>query len=205
MNFQPSQYSYALQNGGSTSQNGWPASASPSAIDIVTVTLSNGKTFKATRKAADALEEIAEWWAKNIEPIETIYGYNYRLIRGSTSTVSNHGSGTAIDINATKHPLGAEGTVSAAKRALITAKAASLGLKWGGDYRNRKDEMHFEVILPPTADMFRKGVSVILPTAGKIWLITASATTAAIGGLLLVRYVKNKRKTRKEGTSRHAE
>lgn len=196
MNFQPSLYSYALANGSGVSQNGWPASASPSAIDIITVTLPNGKTFKAARRAADALQEIAEWWAKNIEPIETIYGYNYREIRGyeGSGTISNHGSGTAIDINATKHPLGAEGTVPASKRALITAKAASLGLKWGGDYRNRKDEMHFEVILPPTADMFRKGITAALPDVGKVWLVSASAATLVLIGLGVVRHVKKKRK-----------
>lgn len=199
MRFQPSQHSYARQNSGGKSQNGWPASSSPTAIDIVTVTLANGKTFKATRKAADALKEIAEWWAKNIEPIDTIYGYNYREIRGyeGSGTISNHGSGTAIDINATKHPLGAEGTVPSSRRALITAKAASLGLKWGGDYRNRKDEMHFEVILPPTADMFRKGITAALPSVGKVWLVSAGATTLVLLGLGVASYVK-KQKRKKE-------
>jgi hypothetical protein len=32
---------------------------------------------------------------------------------------------------------------------MIRALAKKYGLLWGGDYRNRKDEMHFEVTLTP--------------------------------------------------------
>jgi len=32
---------------------------------------------------------------------------------------------------------------------MIRALAKKYGLIWGGDYRNRKDEMHFEIALPP--------------------------------------------------------
>ena len=197
MKFQPS--SYALTNAsGGTSQNGWPASATAAEIDLVTVSLPDGKSFTATRRAADALKEMALWWADHVEPIKTIYGWNYRLIRGSTTTVSNHGSGTAIDINAADHPLGAEGTVSAVKRALITAKATSLGLRWGGDYNGRKDEMHFEVILPPTADLFRKGVTAVEGVAVKVVLTGVAAGSVVIFALALLSYVKKKK--RKQGS-----
>jgi hypothetical protein len=88
-----------------------------------------------------------------IEPIDegTLddWGYAYRDVRGSTSTLSNHSSGTAIDLNATQHPLGKVGTFPAAKVPMIRALAKKYGLLWGGDYRNRKDEMHFEVTLTP--------------------------------------------------------
>jgi hypothetical protein len=30
---------------------------------------------------------------------------------------------------------------------MIQALAKKYGLRWGGDYKNRKDEMHFEVML----------------------------------------------------------
>jgi hypothetical protein len=30
---------------------------------------------------------------------------------------------------------------------MIQALAKKYGLRWGGDYRGRKDEMHFEVIV----------------------------------------------------------
>jgi hypothetical protein len=31
---------------------------------------------------------------------------------------------------------------------MIQALAKKYSLKWGGDYRGRKDEMHFEVAIP---------------------------------------------------------
>ena len=199
MTFKPSAHSTSVARtnaSGGASQNGWPASSDMAEIDIVWVPLpGTTKGFNATRKAADALEEMALWWSKNVEPIKTIYGHNYRKIRGGTS-ISNHGSGTAIDINAADHPLGASGTVSAAKRALITAKAASLGLRWGGDYSGRKDEMHFEVILPPTAEMFRKGAFKVAEGAAKIWAISFLTGGIVVGGLGFLYALKQRKKRR---------
>lgn len=148
-----------------TSQNGWPASPNPDDIDVMqfTVAFQRGSfPVPLSRHAAAALLRMAEWWDKNIEPITVIYGYNFRNVRGASAKLSNHASGTAIDLNPEKHPLesgantgvdefGAKavGTVPAAKVAALRAKAAELGLRWGGDYPGRKDEMHFEVISPP--------------------------------------------------------
>ena len=84
-----------------------------------------------------------------IEPIDEgtfdDWGYAYRMVRGTTDKLSNHSSGTAIDLNATRHALGKVGTFPAEKVPMIRALAKKYGLKWGGDYVNRKDEMHFEV------------------------------------------------------------
>jgi hypothetical protein len=71
------------------------------------------------------------------------------MVRGSTDRLSCHSSGTAIDLNATKHPLAAVGTFPADKVPMLRALAKKYGLTWGGDYRNRKDEMHFEVSVNP--------------------------------------------------------
>ena len=133
-----------------TSQNGWPASADPGAIDIVTVAVPlvhGARHFQAARKAAPALLLFVLWWDQTIEPVTELGSYNYREIRGQEGKgkLSNHASGTALDINQSRHKLGAYGTVPAALRPLISAKAAELGLRWGGDYHGRKDEMHIEV------------------------------------------------------------
>jgi hypothetical protein len=69
------------------------------------------------------------------------------MVRGTTDKLSNHSSGTAIDLNATKHPLGKAGTFPLAKVPMIQALAKKYGLTWGGDYRGRKDEMHFEIAI----------------------------------------------------------
>jgi hypothetical protein len=84
-----------------------------------------------------------------IEPIDAgtfdDWGYAYRMVRGNPTKLSCHSSGTAIDLNATQHPLGKAGTFSPEKVPMIQALAKKYGLTWGGDYKNRKDEMHFEI------------------------------------------------------------
>ena len=71
------------------------------------------------------------------------------MVRGTTNKLSNHSSGTAIDLNATKHPLGKIGTFPAEKVPMIRALARKYGLFWGGDYQQRKDEQHFEINVSP--------------------------------------------------------
>lgn len=76
------------------------------------------------------------------------WGWASRPIRGS-ETVSNHASGTAEDLNATQHPLGKRGTFTRrqVKRIHYVLRFRLLGaIRWGGDYQNRADEMHFEVV-----------------------------------------------------------
>jgi hypothetical protein len=94
---------------------------------------------------------LASEFHETIEPIDkgTLddWGYAFRMIRGSTDSLSNHSSGTAIDLNATKHPLGKENTFSPENAAKCIALAKKYGCKWGGTYRNRKDDMHFEIAL----------------------------------------------------------
>jgi hypothetical protein len=94
---------------------------------------------------------LAAEFHETIEPIDkgTLddWGYAFRMIRGSTDSLSNHSSGTAIDINANLHPLGRENTFSPENAAKCIALAKKYGCKWGGTYRNRKDEMHFEIAL----------------------------------------------------------
>lgn len=75
--------------------------------------------------------------------IKVAYGYCNRNIRGG-NTKSMHAFGCAIDINPEKNPMGPR---------LITDMPVSfikcwkqVGFNWGGDYSNRKDAMHFELI-----------------------------------------------------------
>ena len=136
------------------SQNGWPASKVRADIGIESFPVPGTKMKLACAKAvAPLLVGFAAEFHELIEPIDegTLddWGYAYRDVRGSTTTLSNHSSGTAIDLNATQHPLGKVGTFPAEKVPMIRALAKKYGLLWGGDYRNRKDEMHFEVTLTP--------------------------------------------------------
>jgi hypothetical protein len=100
------------------------------------------------------LAAFAAEFHKLIEPIDggTLddWGYAFRMVRGSTDRLSCHSSGTAIDLNATKHPLGKVGTFPAEKVPMIRALAKKYGLKWGGDFKSRPDDMHFEVEVSAT-------------------------------------------------------
>ena len=180
------------------SQNGWPAAADRTVVNVQTFTVpvSQGTVQIPLRaEVAPKLIEMIRWWDENIEPVATsgpnagTWGYAYRTIRGYTTTLSNHASGTAIDVNAPAHPLGAEGTIPAEKVAALRAKAASLGLRWGGDYRGRKDEMHFEVITPPPVESVRyseqraAGIAAQAPEAAQYAVAVAKgAARKAIGG-----------------------
>jgi len=167
---------------GGTSQNGWPASPRGSDIGIVTLSVnlrSGTKSVQVASRVADVFREMIEWWDENIEPVTQLGGYNYREIRGyeGSGTLSNHSSGTAIDINWDKHPLGSEGTFTTAQSAMIRAKAATLGLRWGGDYKGRKDEHHLEVMFSPTAEIVRQ-------TAMNYWWVGLIAVAAVSGAVI---------------------
>jgi hypothetical protein len=138
----------------SLSQNQWPALSSTSSLlhtwvvpgkgDDTLLRLRNGSAgFLLCHLALcfDAKVEVLD------EPVLDDWGYAYRPVRGYTATLSNHASGTAVDLNATDHPLGREGTFSDAERDQIEhfLKRYDGCLVWGGDYRGRKDEMHFEL------------------------------------------------------------
>ena len=136
------------------SSNGWPASNDRKEIGIKSYEVPGAKTKLACAEgAAPLLIGFASEFHKLIEPIDEgaldDWGYCFRMVRGSTDKLSNHSSGTAIDLNAPKHALGKVGTFPAEKVPMIRALATKYGLKWGGDYVTRKDEMHFEVNLNP--------------------------------------------------------
>lgn len=134
-----------------TSQNGWPASKDPDEIQIISKRVpGTGLKLRVAAPVAPLLLAFARDFHKEIERINEgqldDWGYAYRDIRGA-STLSNHASGTAIDLNATQHPLGAENTFTDEQARTIRRLCRKYGLRWGGDYRNRKDEMHFEIAL----------------------------------------------------------
>lgn len=136
------------------SSNGWPASKNRAEIGIKSFTVP-GTDLKlaCAESVAPLLIGFAAEFNRLIEPIDGAklddWGYCFRDVRGNVGKLSNHSSGTAIDLNATKHPLGKVGTFPNEKVPMIRALAKKYGLIWGGDYKSRKDEMHFEIALPP--------------------------------------------------------
>lgn len=137
------------------SSNGWPASKNRAEIGIKSYAIEGTSIKLACAEAvAPLLIGFAKEFHELIEPIDEAglddWGYCFRMVRGSPTNLSNHSSGTAIDLNATKHVLGRVGTFPAEKVPIIRALAKKYSLRWGGDYQNRKDEMHFEVAILPS-------------------------------------------------------
>jgi hypothetical protein len=138
----------------STSQNGWPALDADSHLLRSWVIPGKGTSTQLRLRNGSAgflLAHLALCFDSKVEvlhePVLDDWGYAYRPVRGYSSTLSNHSSGTAIDLNATDHPLGREDTFSDEEEWLIERFLRRYAgcIRWGGDYRGRKDEMHFEL------------------------------------------------------------
>ena len=132
-----------------TSYNGWPASKDPEEIGIKSYPVpGTNRKLRCAEAVAPLLIGFAAEFHALIEPINEggldEWGYAFRMVRGTTDKLSCHSSGTAIDLNATKHPLAAVGTFPAEKVPMLKALAKKYRLAWGGEW-TRPDEMHFEV------------------------------------------------------------
>jgi len=148
-----------------TSPNGWPASEDRKAIFIESFTVP-GTTIKlaCSKIVAPLLINFCKEFHELVEPINEgkldDWGYAFRMTRGSDRVLSNHSSGTAIDLNAIKHPLGKANTFNKEQRNIINLLITKYGLAWGGNYKKRKDDMHFEIALD------RKGVEAKIKELG---------------------------------------
>ena len=137
-----------------TSYNGWLAASKPDQIGIKSYAIpGTDLKIRCAESVAPLIVGFCKEFNELIEPLDggqlDDWGYCFRMVRGSTDKLSNHSSGTAIDLNATKHPLGKVGTFPAEKVPMIRALAKKYGLFWGGDYQKRADEQHFEINISP--------------------------------------------------------
>lgn len=127
------------------SQNGWKANDRSL---VASYSVGGGKIAIRKGDVATVLVYVAKRFHSEVEKLvyPGNWGYAERPIRGGTS-LSNHASGTAIDLNAPRHPLGKSGTFSKSQVTKIKKILADCGgvVRWGGNYSGRKDEMHFEI------------------------------------------------------------
>lgn len=136
------------------SQNDWPVVVAASPLLYVWTIPSRTGTFRLKLRRGSAgflLAHFALWYADSIErvagKVADDWGYApMRYVRGSDESISNHSSGTAIDLNALQHPLGRV-TLSPWKRIKIRARLwiYAGAIRGGLDYAHRKDEMHYEI------------------------------------------------------------
>ena len=136
-----------------TSQNGWPALSSASSLLYSWNVPGPSRTKIKLRNGSGGFLLIhwATFFDSQIEDLDEPqlddWGYAYRPIRGFESGLSNHSSGTAMDLNATDHPLGKSDTFTNSEEEKIHKVLSKyVGcVRWGGDYNGRKDEMHYEL------------------------------------------------------------
>ncbi len=134
-----------------TSQNGWPADPDPTKLGIAPCSVAGVPIGDGL--LAGPVTVVLTYVALQVHlRVETLqpgqcWGYKYRPVTGGTE-LSNHASGTAVDLNAPRHPLGQAATFTPAQVEEIHRILAEVDdvVRWGGDYTGRVDEMHFEII-----------------------------------------------------------
>ena len=138
------------------SQNGWLASADRNVIDVHNYQVPGAhRYFSCASGVAPILINFAGEFHAKIEKIDTgtydDWGYATPVVIPGSPIISNHGSGTAIDINAVFHPWKKIGTFHLLQVVKLHLLLKKYGIRWGGDYGKGcfKDEMHFEIIETP--------------------------------------------------------
>lgn len=108
---------------------------------LTTITTKNGKSAQVAEQYAPAFQRLLDALDQRGYVINSLGGYSDRDVRGQPGTKSIHAYGGAIDINPSTNPMGSNLITDMPSD--IGQLAASLGLGWGGNWRNRKDAMHF--------------------------------------------------------------
>jgi len=161
-----------------TSQNGWPVLAANSPQLPTWVIPARNGVFKLRLRNGSAgflLAHFILWFAEVIQPVLgrvlDDWGWSpLRAVRGTTGTISNHYSGTAVDLNAAQHPLAKRGTFRAWQYAKIRARLLLYRgcIRSGIDYKNRADEMHHEIDKPLAACELRARALMKTPRGKRI-------------------------------------
>lgn len=113
-------------------------------------TVPGSKVWVVIRKGdvSVVLLELMRRFNKDVQPLRQIDigGYNPRSVIGGRS-LSNHASGTAVDLRWRDHPLGVRNTFTDKQEREIRKILSYMDgvVRWGGNYQGRKDEMHFEI------------------------------------------------------------
>lgn len=108
--------------------------------EVKTMTLTVNKFL--VPNVTSIFEQLAaiKW---KVDP-DTTGGYNYRTMRTSDTTLSDHSMGAAIDINWDNNYNTGDGSSMAVRQNEEVIRIfASQGFYWGGDWERNKDDMHF--------------------------------------------------------------
>lgn len=120
-----------------------PSWGSPCTGTRKTVVLSNGVRLPVRAELAELIALLCEETMRRGYRLVPgwCWGYACRKIAGS-STWSNHAWALAVDLNAPKNPYTTKLVTDMPP--WMPALWKSYGFRWGGDYRGKKDAMHYE-------------------------------------------------------------
>lgn len=116
---------------------------------LTTVQTQTGLTAQVNKVAAPAFSAFLRDLENSGYKIDTVQGYNNRDIAGTTM-LSQHAFGNAIDINPDRNQV-AFGVGKFDLPPNVGEMAAKYGISWGGDWKSKKDYMHFEYVGPAQA------------------------------------------------------
>ena len=108
---------------------------------LAQVSSKSGKSTAVNTELAPSFQGLIDYLDGVGYKIYSLGGYVDRDVRGKPGVKSIHAHGAAIDINPAENPLGSQLVTDFP--ANISQVAAGLGLGWGGNWKSRKDAMHF--------------------------------------------------------------
>lgn len=152
-------------------------------IDLVNVRTAKGLVAAVDAKYAANFQGFIRELEKTGYDIKSIGGYNFRNIAG-TGKLSNHALGRAIDINPKTNPdTGRGGALITDMPTGVGRMSDQFGLRWGGEYRSKKDAMHFEVASPSRASAALEKLAGTGNVAADSLAKTGAASYTAVKGL----------------------
>lgn len=126
---------------GSGGKYGDPSSKSWQSTNLTPIESASGRKTLVNKASAAAFQGFLNELEAQGYNVKSLGGYNYRKKVGGKG-LSEHAYGNAIDINPTANPFSK--TLQTDMPKMISQMAAKYGLSWGGDWKGRKDAMHFE-------------------------------------------------------------
>jgi hypothetical protein len=134
--------------------------------DLATISSKTGASTQVGAQYAGTFQRLIDNLDAQGYEIRSLGGYNDREVRGKPGVKSIHAHGAAIDINPGTNPMGP--TLITDMPPGIGKLANSLGLGWGGDWKSKKDAMHFSAAQSEGGGMLqaRNGGSFSGPDSG---------------------------------------
>ncbi|NVD41296.1 M15 family metallopeptidase [Ensifer sp. HO-A22] len=156
------------------------AGTSKTGIGLSTISTAGGLTADVNAKFASQFQSLVNDLEATGYQIKSIGGYNHRNIAG-TNKLSNHAYGNAIDINPQANPMGRNLVTDMPTG--VSAIAARNGFNWGGDWKSKKDAMHFEISQAKSAgEALEKLAGASTETTKGLSSLATNLTSAGGGG-----------------------